>query len=106
MRKSIWWVLLGLAALVLFCGQGFGEGIRENPFKSAERFYPVEMPYKIDETYNLQLEVPVGYEVDEMPKPILVKLNEQNEGLFEYRVSSKPNLLEGMSKNICTYFSV
>jgi Domain of Unknown Function with PDB structure (DUF3858) len=65
----------------------FGEGYKENPFKSAERFYPVEMPFTMDETYNLQLEVPQGYAVDELPKSMVVKLNEQDEGTFEYRIS-------------------
>jgi hypothetical protein len=64
-----------------------GEGQKENPFKSAERYYPVEMPYKIDEIFSLQMEVPVGYQVDELPKSMVVRLNEQNEGMFEYRVT-------------------
>ena len=33
---------------------------KENPFKSAQRFYPVEMPYAVDETYILRLDVPRG----------------------------------------------
>ncbi|HMK26088.1 MAG TPA: DUF3857 domain-containing protein [Chitinophagaceae bacterium] len=65
----------------------FGEGFKENPFKSAERFYPVEMPYAMDETVNLQLEVPVGYVVDELPKSVIVKMNEREDGMFEYRIS-------------------
>lgn len=72
---------------ILYLNPMFGEQYRENPFKSAERRYPVEMPYAMDETYNLQLEVPQGYRVDELPKSIVVKLNEENEGLFEYRIS-------------------
>jgi hypothetical protein len=65
----------------------FGEGYKENPFKSAQRFYPVEMPYTLDETYLLQLQVPEGYVVDELPQQIMVKLNENDDGLFEYRLS-------------------
>jgi len=65
----------------------FGEGYKENPFKSAERSYPVEMPFDIDETYNLQLEVPAGYVIDELPKQIMVKLNNEGDGIFEYRIS-------------------
>jgi hypothetical protein len=65
----------------------FGEGYKENPFKSAERYYPVEMPYAMDETVNLQLEVPHGYVVDELPQSIIVKLNDQDDGIFEYRIS-------------------
>jgi hypothetical protein len=72
---------------IIYLNPMFGEGYKENPFKSAERKYPVEMPYAIDETYNLQLEVPHGYVVDELPKSIILKLNEQDDGLFEYRIS-------------------
>ncbi len=72
---------------ILYVNPMFGEGYKDNPFKSAERVYPVEMPYAFDEVYNLHMEVPSGYEVDEMPSPLVVKLNEQGEGLFEYRIS-------------------
>jgi hypothetical protein len=64
-----------------------GSNWKDNPFKSAERFYPVEMPYAIDETYLLRMDIPAGYEVDELPKQIMVRLNEQGDGLFEYRIS-------------------
>ena len=65
-----------------------GEEMKENPFKSAERFYPVEMPYAVDETYNLQMEIPKGYVVDELPKGAVVKFNEEEDATFEYRVST------------------
>ncbi len=64
-----------------------GEGYKENPFKSAQRLYPVEMPYGFDQSYTLQMEVPAGYEVDELPKSMVVKMNESGEGMFEYRIS-------------------
>ena len=60
---------------------------KENPFKSAQRFYPVEMPYAIDDTYILRLDIPQGYVVDEMPKQMVLKLNDQDDGMFEYRLS-------------------
>lgn len=72
---------------IIYLNPMFGEGYKENPFKSAERFYPVEMPYGFDETYTLQMDVPTGYVVDELPQSIVVKLNEENEGMFEYRIS-------------------
>jgi Domain of Unknown Function with PDB structure (DUF3857) len=72
---------------IMYFNPLFGEGYKENPFKSAERVYPVEMPYAMDETFNLQLEVPNGYVVDELPKSLIVKLNEQDDGMFEYRIS-------------------
>lgn len=72
---------------IIYLNPLFGEGYKENPFKSAERKYPVEMPYAMDETVNLQLEVPQGYVVDELPKSMIVKLNEQDDGMFEYRIT-------------------
>lgn len=62
------------------------EAYKENPFKAAERLYPVEMPYCSDETYILNMEVPKGYVIDELPKSARVKLNE-DEGMFEYIIA-------------------
>ena len=59
------------------------EVTKNNLFQSADRYYPVEMPYCSDETYVLNMEIPKGYEVDELPKSTKVKLNE-DDGLFEY----------------------
>ena len=72
---------------IIYFNPMFGEAWKENPFKSAERFYPVEMPYTIDETYLLRLEIPTGYVMDEMPKQMVVKFNEDDDGMFEYRIS-------------------
>ena len=69
---------------ILYFNPMFSEAWKENPFKSADRFYPVEMPYTIDETYLLRIDIPDGYEVDELPKQIIVKLNEDGDGSFEY----------------------
>lgn len=76
----------------------FSEGFKDNPFKSAERRYPVEMPYAVDDTYNLQLEVPVGYEVDELPKQLIVKLNEEGDGMFEYRINHSASTISLRSR--------
>ena len=60
----------------------------ENPFKSAKRLYPVELPYIFDETYTLQMDIPKGYEVEELPKQAVVKLGNDQDAVFEYRISS------------------
>lgn len=63
------------------------EGVKSNPFTSAQRLYPVEMEYPYDETYLLRLEIPAGYVVDELPKQQIVKLNPDGDGAFEYRIA-------------------
>ena len=66
------------------------EGLKENYFKSVDRKYPVELPYKFDEVYSLHLEIPEGYVVDEMPKSERVHLND-TDGMFEYIISKDAN---------------
>ena len=59
--------------------------MKKNPFVSAERLYPVEMPYLTNEVYVLNMEIPEGYMVEELPKSSRVKFNE-DEGMFEYLI--------------------
>ncbi|MEO8413680.1 MAG: DUF3857 domain-containing protein [Ginsengibacter sp.] len=56
---------------------------QENPFKAQVRQYPVEMPYPLDDKYELTMEIPGGYVVEELPRPVKVSFND-NEGFFEY----------------------
>ena len=70
---------------IIYFNPLLSEGYKENPFKSADRKYPVEMPYTIDETYLLTMEIPKGYAVEEMPKSAKVAFNE-DEGFFEYLI--------------------
>jgi hypothetical protein len=71
---------------VVYFSPILAEAVKENPFKAAERFFPVEMSACTDETYILNMEVPKGYKVDELPKSARVSLNE-NEGMFEYIIA-------------------
>jgi hypothetical protein len=83
---------------IVYLNPMFGEGYRENPFKAAQRSYPVEMPYTMDEIYNMSLFVPDGYEVDELPKQIALKLNEAGDGYFEYLISQSGNIVSMRSR--------
>ncbi len=76
----------------------FGEGYKENPFKSAERFYPVEMPYAMDEIYIFNMIIPEGYVLDELPQSIIIKLNEEGDGRFEYRISEAEGTISMRSR--------
>jgi transglutaminase-like putative cysteine protease len=77
----------------LYINPMIGEGMRENPFKAAERKYPVEMPYVRDDMYILNMQVPDGYEVDELPKSARVALN-GDQGMFEYLIASQGNTIQ------------
>lgn len=82
---------------IIYFNPIFGDALRANPFEAAERFYPVEMQYKLNETYNLNMEVPRGYKIDEMPKSTRVKLND-GEGMFEYITSVNDGIIQLRTK--------
>ncbi|ULQ57351.1 DUF3857 and transglutaminase domain-containing protein [Flavihumibacter rivuli] len=82
---------------LLYIDPVFVEAYKENPFKSAMRQYPIEMPYRYDETYILSMEVPAGYVVDELPKSTRVALNE-DEGMFEYLIGANEGRIQLRSR--------
>ncbi|HEY0042412.1 MAG TPA: hypothetical protein VGB71_17185, partial [Flavisolibacter sp.] len=71
---------------VIYLNPMFGEGVMSSPFTSTDRLYPVEMPYILDETYILNLEIPPGYILQELPKQLLAKLDAEGKSFFEYRI--------------------
>ena len=71
---------------IIYFNPLMSDAYKENPFKSAERRYPVEMPFASDEIYVANIEVPKGYEVDELPQSARVSFNE-TEGMFEYMIA-------------------
>jgi hypothetical protein len=82
---------------IIYFNPLLSEAMKENPFTSANRQYPVEMPYAINETYVLTMDIPKGYVVDELPKSSRVKLND-DEGMFEYMISSNPTTIQFRSR--------
>ncbi len=80
-------------APIIYFNPLFTEAYRENPFKASERKYPVEMSYTFDDTYVLNMDIPDGYTVDELPKSVRVAYN-GNEGLFEYIVMNTNNSIQ------------
>ncbi|HRI22361.1 MAG TPA: transglutaminase domain-containing protein, partial [Panacibacter sp.] len=78
---------------IVYFNPMLAEITKDNPFKAADRLYPVEMPSCFDEMYILNMEVPKGYKVEELPKSARVKLNE-NEGMFEYIIAQSGSQIQ------------
>jgi hypothetical protein len=72
---------------IIYYNPLMGEAYKTNPFTALTRNYPVEMPFKIDELIVLNMEVPTGYTIDELPKSVKLSLND-TEGMFEYIIQS------------------
>ncbi len=78
---------------VVYINPLFSEAQSDNPFKAAERLYPVEMPYALNEVVVSTIYVPEGYTVDEIPKSARVKYNE-DEGMFEYILVKNGDMIQ------------
>lgn len=76
----------------------FGEGFTENPFMSEKRYYPVEMPYTLDETFVLRMDVPKDYEVETLPASTRVNLDEEGKSFFEYILENNSGVISLRSR--------
>jgi hypothetical protein len=96
----------GENANIVYFNPMIKEGLKENYFKALERTYPIEFPFKMNEMYNINIEIPEGYTVDEMPKSTRVLLNDK-EGSFEYIMTKSGNYisLRSQIKINKTFFS-
>ena len=83
---------------IIYFDPMLGEGFTENPFASAERTYPVEMPYTIDEIFVLRMDVPQGYELEELPKSTTVNFDEGGHSYLEYIVENSNRVISFRSR--------
>jgi hypothetical protein len=90
----------------LYFNPMLSEGKKENPFAASVRHYPIEMPYKIEELFVLQMDIPKGYEVEDLPKGVRIKLNE-SDGSYEYGFLSDGESIQLRSRLVLsrTYFA-
>lgn len=91
---------------IIYFSPMLGEEMKQNPFKSSKRVYPVEMSHTTNEMYVLNMDIPTGYRVEESPKSVRIMLNE-DEGMFEYLcvADSKKIQLRSIIKINKAYFS-
>ena len=58
-----------------------------NPFKQETRLYPVDFSFPYQDKYNFTINIPDGYEIEHLPKPIAIMM-EQNIGTFKYNIAN------------------
>lgn len=78
------------AASILYINPVISGRLQENPFSSPTRNYPIDFGIPFLETYKLNLTVPEGYKVEELPKSKNVMLGEKD-GKFSYIVGQSEN---------------
>jgi hypothetical protein len=83
---------------IIYFNPFISNALKANPFMATERKYPVEMSYPVDDTYELTMDIPKGYKVEELPKSVKVSFND-NDGFFEYAIQ-KDDLLVQLRSHI------
>ena len=68
----------------------------ENPFKLEQRTYPVDIPYPLKERIIVNLDLPAGYVVEELPEPVKISLP-GDAGMFHYQLSENSGKLQLIS---------
>ncbi|MFK7933031.1 MAG: DUF3857 domain-containing protein [Saprospiraceae bacterium] len=69
----------------------------ENPFKLEQRSYPIDVPYPIQEQSVITINLPEGYQLEELPEKVLLTLPE-GAGKFQYMVTQENNSIKLVSK--------
>lgn len=59
---------------ILYIDPLFGNGLKENPFKSETRAYPVNFGSPFESTHVIKLKIPEGFKVEEIPAPVALAL--------------------------------
>lgn len=62
------------------------ERISTTPFSNPDRHYPVEMPYCMDYSYVVNMEIPKGYAIADIPRSEKAILTDSS-AMFEYVIS-------------------
>lgn len=66
--------------------------VEKNPFTQSERKLPVEFPYPDQVILSVNLTIPDGYTVEEMPTPLQIK-TEDGQGTCRYNLAMQANKL-------------
>ncbi|TDU43893.1 transglutaminase superfamily protein [Gelidibacter sediminis] len=67
--------------------------LNENPFKQAEREYPIDYIYPFNDKYLVNIMLPEGYIVESMPESALIKFND-SDGEFKYIANENGKMLQ------------
>ena len=71
----------------------FSEGIKENPFKMKDRYYPVDLKYPEESIILVNLKIPDNYKIEEVPKNLALTIPNKG-GKFMYVIETEGNLIK------------
>ncbi len=82
---------------LIYISPAWFSAFSENPFKQEKRTYPVDIGYPFKEQLVVNLELPEGYVVEDLPEPVNLALPNKG-GKFQYFIKEKDGTLQLVSK--------
>ncbi len=82
---------------LMFFSPLLDESIEKNPFKLAERKYPVDFAYPIDERIVMQFSIPEGWSVTDLPESVSYTLPD-NGGGYYFKIQQVGQVLQVVRK--------
>jgi hypothetical protein len=76
----------GDMAEIIYLNPMFQGKIKQNPFKSPERQFPIDFSYATDQTYKMSFEVPAGYKIESLPSTMSIGIVDRS-ATFNYACS-------------------
>jgi len=68
-------------------------GVESNPFKTGKRDFPIDFVFPNEQKQMLSIKIPEGYEIDFLPKSIVIDFPDQLMG-FKYQISTINNTIQ------------
>lgn len=68
-------------------------GMYENQFNETERLYPIDFRYPYSKTITININLPEGYKIDELPEPKKISL-EENNASFSFNTTQVGSVLQ------------
>ncbi len=78
----------------IYCRPVLDFFVHESPFKSLQRSYPVDFPYPVKMNYVLNLQLPPGYDVEELPEAARIVLPNEGGKISFSCAKSSPQLVQ------------
>lgn len=76
-----------------------------NPFKQEIREYPVDFSFPYQDKYNFTINIPEGYQIDFLPKPLAI-IMEDNIASFKYNIAASGNQIQVVVAMEMNYSSI
>ncbi len=83
---------------IIYLQQHFNAALTANPFSAEKREMPIDFPYAQNFNFALQIPIPDGYTVSEIPQSTRIAFGENRDLTFQYHCDTTFNMITVVSR--------